>query len=268
MLWLKKLVFKLVELGLGLRPCFALQTRNPVFVNFRLSEAESDAVRRALPRGFTLRPLRFAASDAEPACWVSYNLYEIAYPRPEMAAVRKVRCEINTFVRDADGRDGVFVFCGSPFVSREEQRSAVGAVCDLAERLVILLYGCGRLTRLRYEVTGDALRINLDERDVRLDLEVPLRPLNRATREKLSDDYHRFNDVSFFNSGKTFDLVTVNSAFVLARFEDVDAATLACHTVDGPFFRRPPDRVYFHRGAIGYLVSALHGPGRASGAAP
>lgn len=269
MFFLKKILFKLMEFGLGLRPYFALQTRNPAFVNFRLSEAEAGAVRRALPPGYELRPLRFVASDPEPAYWVSYNLYELKYPRPELAMVRKVRCEINTFVRDAEGRDGVFVFCGSPYVSKEEGRSAMGRACDFAERLVAFIYGCGGLTRLRYELGGGELSAELDEGENRLAVRLPLAAGGGAGgAERLSDDYHRYNDVSFFNGGKTYDLVTVNSAFTLAALEGVAEGDLAGARVEGPFFRRAPDRVYYHRGEIGYLVNALNRPRAGRGAGP
>jgi hypothetical protein len=263
MSFLKKLVFKLMELGLGLRPYFSLQTRNPVFVNFRLDEAEAAAVRAALPAGFELRAIRFVASDPEPAHWLSYNLYELRYPRPEMAAIRKIRCEVNTFVRDASGRDGVFVFCGSPFVSREEERTTMGKVADFAERLVIWLYGCGRLTRVRYELGEGELRIDVDEPEAQLALHVDHAPTRDAT-ERLADDYVRFNDVSFFAGGQSFDEVSVNSAFVLATFSAVEPSLLPAGRAHTSFFERAPDRVYVHRGDVGYLVSAMHRP--ASGA--
>jgi hypothetical protein len=74
---LTRVLFKLMELSLGLRPYFSLRTRNPIFVNFDLSETERAAVQAALPSGFTLRALRFAASDDEARYWLSYNFYEI-----------------------------------------------------------------------------------------------------------------------------------------------------------------------------------------------
>ena len=256
LLLFKKILFKLMELSLGLRPLLPLETRNPVFMNFRLTEAERDEVRRALPAGFELRPLRFFADDPEPAFWVSYNLYAIKYPRPELAGVRKARCEINTFVRDAAGRDGVFVFCGSPYVSREDGGSFFGKLCDAAEKLVVLLYGCGRLTSLRYDLDEDRLGIALeaDENIVAADVALTSAP----AEARLAEDYARFNDISFFNGGRTFDLVNVNSLFSLARFERIEDDRLAAVRVRGPFFARPPDGIYFHRGEIPYLVSALH----------
>ena len=254
-LFLKRVIFKLMELSLGLRPLLPLETRNPVFVNFRLTDAEREAVAAALPSGYELRPIRFAASDLEPAYWISYNLYAIRYPRPELASVRKARCEINTFVRDATGRVGVFVFCGSPYVSREDGGSFWGKLCDAAERLVVLLYGVGRLTRLRYEL-DDRLSIELAEDGHRITVDLEAR--GREGDEELSDDYQRFNDVSFFNGGKTFDLVSVNSSFSLARWNAIRGEEAAEARIEGPFFARAPDVIYYHRGDIGYLVSALH----------
>jgi hypothetical protein len=256
--FLKKLIFKLLELTLGLRPYFALQTRNPIFVNFRLSDDEAEAVRRALPEGFTLCPIRFTARDDEAAFWVSYNLYELRYPRPEMATIRKARCEINTFVRDAEGRAGVFVFCGSPFVSRGDGKSAIEKVADFAERLVLRLYGCGRLIALRFELTETSLQVALDESEAALAVDLALPHPTAEPLERLSDDYYRFNDVSFFRGGQSHDLVSAGSEFVLARWEEVDRASLASVTARSPFFLRPPDRIYVHRGTISYLVSALH----------
>ncbi len=269
MLLFKRLLFKLLELGLGVRPYFSLQTRDPVFVNFRLTAEETDAVRRALPAGFTLRAIRFAASDPEPAFWISYNVYELRYPRPEMARLRKVRCEINTFVRDAGGRDGVFVFCGSPFVSKEERPSAIGRVADLAERLVLFLYGGGGLVRLRYELTDAALRISLGEPEARLEIDVACSPPPVGERARLSEDYYRCNDVSFFDAGRTHDLVSAGSPFLLATLEELELRGASTAFAESPFFRRPPDRLYVHRGEIGYLVSALHrGPAPAASGAP
>ena len=257
LLLLKKIIFKLMEMSLGLRPMLPLATRDPVFLNFRLSPEEREKVTRALPAGFELAALRFLTSDEEPAHWVSYNLYRIGYPRPELAAVRKARCEINTFVRDAEGREGIFVFCGTPYVSREEEGQFFGRLCDAAERLVTLLYGCGRLTSLHYEV-GERLRIDLHEggNDVAVDVSTS----SGQPAEQLSEDYARFNDISYFNEGRTFDRVLVDSTFSRARFSAIDASD---SIVEGPFFRRSPDRVYLHRGQIDYVVSALHrGPRR------
>ncbi len=257
MSFLKRLVFKLLELTLGLRPYFTLQTRNPIFVNFRLSDGEADAVRGALPAGFTLCPIRFTASDDEAAFWISYNLYELRYPRPEMAAVRKVRCEINTFVRDAEGRAGVLVFCGSPLVSRSDGASTIEKVADLAERLVLHLYGCGRLVPLRFELTETSLLVALDELEAALAVDLALQPAARPP-QRLSDEYYRFNDVSFFRGGQTHDLVSAGSEFILAGWEEIDRGSLASVAARCPFFQRPPDRIYVHRGTISYLVSALH----------
>ena len=253
-MFFRRLLFKLMELGLGLRPYFGLQTKNPIFVNFRLSDAEAAAVQASLPAGFALQSIRFSSSDTEPHSWVSYNFYELGYPRPEMAAIRKIRCEVNTFVCDPEGRLGVFVFCGAPFVSREQTPSTFGRVADFAEKLVIFLYGCGRLTAVRYEL-GRAIRATLDEPEASLTLDV----LAEGSPDRLSDDYQRYNDISFFNSGKSHDLVHVNSAFTLASIMRVDPASIT-GTGKTLFFDRAPDEVLLHRGEIGYLVSALHGP--------
>ena len=256
LLFLKTVIFKLMEMSLGLRPLLPLETRNPIFVNFRLDDDERAKVAAALPPGWELCALRFFESEPEPAFWVSYNLYAIRYPRPELAAVKKARCEINTFARDPSGRVGVFVFGGSPYVSREENGNFWGRLCDAAERLVVMLYGCGRLTRLRYELGDDRIVIQLEEGANRLAVDAPAASADAT--ERLSDEYARFNDVSFFNGGKTFDLVNVNSAFALARFHAVDAGAVADTRVENAFFARPPDSIHYHRGDIGYLVSALH----------
>lgn len=255
-LFLKKVLFKLMEMSLGLRPLLPLATRNPVFVNFALDDDERAKVAAALPAGYELRSLRFLASDESPRFWVSYNLYSIGYPRPELAGVKKARCEINTFVVDREGRAGVFVFGGSPYVSVEEGGSFWGKLCDAAERLVVLLYGCGRLTRLRYDLTDERLAIELEEGSNRVSIDVPT--ASGAAHERLSDEYARFNDVSFFNEGKTFDLVNVNSSFGAARFSSIDADALAAARVSGSFFDRAPDAIHYHRGEIDYIVSALH----------
>jgi hypothetical protein len=253
---LKALLFKFMELGLGLKTYFSLETKDPVFVNFKLTDEEAARVRVALPPGFELQKIRFSETDSEPAYWVSYNLYQIKYPKKELQGIRRSRCEINTFVTDAKGRKGIHVFCGSPLVSKETRPSLIGRVCELAERLVIFIYGCGKLVPLVYELSDDKLRIEFDERGNRLRLRQKLGPAAAAVR--LSDDYWAFNDISFFNEGKTFDLVNVNSAFTSARFESLDGAELGELAVESPFFRRAPDKVYFHRGDIPYLVDALN----------
>jgi hypothetical protein len=258
MFLLKKLIFKLMELGLGLRTCFSLETRNPIFVNFELSEEEARRVQQSLPSGVRLEKIRFCDHDGEPAYWISYNLYEIRYPKKELERIRKVRCEINTFVRDAEGRRGVYVFCGSPYVSREEKPSLLGKICDFAERLVIFIYGCGKLTRLGYELTEKALRIELSEGKNTLSIERDIAGAASREQTRLSDEYQVYNDISFFNEARTFDLVNVNSAFLSARFEAIGKDALGDIQVRSPFFHRSPDRVYFHRGDIAYLVSSMN----------
>jgi hypothetical protein len=256
MFFLKKLLFKFMELGLGMRTCFTLETRNPIFLNFRLDAAEAERVRAALPPGFELQSIHFTRDDDAPAYWVSYNLYEIAYPKKELAAIRKARCEINTFVTDATGRPGVYVFSGSPFVSREEKLTLLGKICDLAERAVIFIYGCGKLTRVRYRLDPTELTVELNAAGNSIAVRQTLSP--GVAEARLSDDYLRFNDISFFNRGRTFDLVNVNSAFLAARFEALpSAATRECR-IAGPFVNRAPDRVYFHRGDISYLVESMN----------
>lgn len=252
MFFLKRLIFKFMELGLGLKTFFALETTDPIFVNFKLSIEEADAVRKRLPSGFTPQKVRFTDEDPAPEYWVSYNLYLIKYPKPELAHIRRARCEINTFVTDAKGRKGILVFSGSPLVSTDEQPSAIGRICELAERMVIFIYGCGKLVPLKYELGRDKLEIAFEG----FSLRQPLIESKATTR--LSEDYLAFNDISFFNEGKTFDLVNTNSRFTAARFHAIDGSALKDARVEGPFFKRAPDKVYYHRGDIAYLVDALN----------
>ena len=63
MFFLKKVIFKLMELGLGLRTCFSLETKDPIFVNFKLSPAEIESVKALLPPGFVLKPIRFTEDE-------------------------------------------------------------------------------------------------------------------------------------------------------------------------------------------------------------
>ncbi|MFM8315789.1 MAG: hypothetical protein ACKOA8_16030, partial [Deltaproteobacteria bacterium] len=101
MFFLKKLLFKFMELGLGLRTCFSLETKDPIFVNFKLSPDEIEKVKKSLPMGFVLKPIRFCESDEIPEYWISYNFYQLKYPKPELASIKKARLEINTFVEDS-----------------------------------------------------------------------------------------------------------------------------------------------------------------------
>ena len=252
LLTLKKLVFKLLELTFGLVPVFRLETRDPVFVNFRLTDREAEAIRKALPAGFTLKSLRFTSGDTEPTHWLSYNFYGIGYPNPRLASVRKTRCEINTFVCGPDGRLGIFVFAGSPFVSRSERPSAIERVCDGAERLVMWLYGCGLLTQAACVLESGHLHVRLDAGNVAMDVDGTV---SLADTIKLSDDYALFNDVSFFNNGQTYDLVTVDSAFMRATLSSV---VVSHARVVDPFVTRAPDSVFVHRGDIAYVVRALN----------
>jgi hypothetical protein len=255
MFGLRKLLFKGLELSMGLRTTFSLETKDPLFANFRLSAAEESLVRAALPAGFTLEPLRFTDADAAAAYWVSYNFYELKYPSKELASVRKARLEINTFVRDAEGRAGVFVFAGSPYVSKEEGASILGKICDAAESLVIWIYGCGRLLPLLYR-PSDGLVARLADGPNHVEADLAAAGWSGAFR--LSDDYWRFNDISFFNGGATHDFVYVSRAFFAARFQLLDAAAAARLRFRSAFFDRAPDAVYLHRGEIPYLVNALN----------
>ncbi len=257
MFLLKKIIFKFMELGLGLRTCFSLETKNPIFLNFRLTADEADKVRRDLPPGFKLRAVRFVESDPEASYWISYNLYELKYPKKELAHIRKGRCEINTFVEDAGGRPGILVFSGSPYVSRETSPSLWGTICDLAEKLVTFIYGCGKLVPLTYRLGADSLEVKFREGGNVFALEQSL--TGGGTPARLSSDYWRFNDISFFNGGKTFDLVNVGHSFYAARFESADPAGASTYEFASPYVgTRKPDAIYFHRGEIAYTVTSLN----------
>lgn len=253
MFWIKKLIFKFMELGLGLRTCFSLETKNPIFLNFRLTPQECEKVRASLPAGFTLESVRFCESEQDSSYWVSFNLYEIKYPKKELRSIRKVRCEINTFVRDLRGRRGIFVFCGSPYVSKEQRPSLLGLICDFAERMVTFIYGCGKLTHLTYELSQDRLKVALSEGKNSLGVDEDLTK-GELVEERLSWDYLVYNDISFFNDGRTYDQVNVNSLFVSAAFSRMRSSTV----VESPFFKRAPDQILFHRGEISYLVNSMN----------
>ncbi len=246
-----------MELGLGLRTCFSLETKNPIFVNFKLSEGEAQEVKKWLTSDVTLCKIRFCESDSTPEYWVSYNLYELKYPKKELQSVHKVRCEINTFVEDSHGRKGVFVFCGSPYVSKENKFSIIGAICDFAERVVVFIYGCGKVISLDYELTDRKLHIDFTEGNNQLRLTHEIAQ-NSIANERLSDDYWVYNDISFFNGAKTFDLVNVNSAFYAAKLHKIAGQSLSNFSMKSPFFRRAPDNLYFHRGEIAYIVNSLN----------
>lgn len=239
-----------MELGLGLKTYFCLETRDPIFLNFRLSAEEIAKVRGALPPGFRLEPIRFSDEHSQPDFWVSFNLYHIRYPKPELAGVRRARCEINTFVTDAQGRKGVYVF--SPLVSKEDRPSAIGRLCELAERTVLWIYGCGKLLPLVYETTGGRVHVAFDEAAHGASANYGM---NGTAERRLSEEYVAFNDISFFNGGKTFDQVNVDSRFALARFQRLEGDGAP---VRSPFFNRAPDEILFHRGNISYLVDALN----------
>jgi hypothetical protein len=237
LLSLKSLLFKFMELGLGLKTYFSLETKDPIFVNFQLTADEAERVKRTLPPGFELQKIRFSQEDAEPAYWVSYNLYQIKYPKKELQGIKRSRCEINTFVRDAKGRKGVHVFCGSPLVSKEARPSLIGRVCELAERMVIFIYGCGKLIPLVYELGDRELKIDFRLRGNTMALRSPLPPPGAADA-RLSEDYWAFNDISFFNEGNTFDRVNVNSAFQRAKFQELDRSKLEAFEIESDALNR------------------------------
>jgi len=260
--WAKKTFFKFMELGLGLRTCFPLETKDPIFVNFKLSPEEQARVQKSLPAGIRMEPVRFLEGDTEASYWISYNLYQLKYPKPELAHIRKGRCEINTFVTDAKGRKGIYVFSGSPYVSREQSFSVFGWICDMAERAVIAIYGCGQLIALEYGLGDRELRADFREGANQFTLTQDVTTSKVRSGLQLSQDYWRFNDISFFRSGRSIDYVQVNSAFYLARLDETDPDKLAKWDFSSPFFppeqRRRPDQILIHRGEIAYLVNALN----------
>lgn len=240
-----------MEIGLGLSNRFLLETSNPIFINFCLTPEEAKRVRAELSPGFTLQKIRFCENDPEQQFWLSYNAYELVYPKKELQSIKKIRCEVNTFVTDEHGRAGIYVFAGSPFVSKERRFSILGHICDFAERLVQLVYGCGRLASLDYRLQ-DKLHFSLSTKFHSCVLEVSL---SEGKSDRLSDDYHRFNDISFFNSGRSWDAVFVDSRYLRARFGSV---CTGLPIVTTPFFERAPDVVYYHRGKLAYLVDAMN----------
>ncbi len=249
-----------MELGLGLRTCFTLETKNPLFVNFKLSPEEVAAVQKELPPDWELQKVRFTESETEPHYWISYNSYEIMYPRKELQHIRRIRLEINTFVKNPKGQCGIFVFSGSPFVSSERLATPLDAICEFAERLVVFIYGCGKLIPLSYQLTSKELAFTFQEGLHHCEWKMDLGgdPLTQVESEVLSEDYWKYNDVSFFNSGKTFDRVFVSDAFRRARFHSLKFQDFQSLTIRGPFFKRSPDSILFHRGAIPYLVDSMN----------
>lgn len=242
-----------MELGLGLRTCFSLDTQNPIFVNFKLSDEEVARVTRDLPQGYKLCPIRFTEDEPQASYWISYNFYELKYPKAELASIKKSRLEINTFVEDSQGRKGVFVFCGSPFVSKEKKRSALGIVCDCAEWIVTKIYGVGQLISFDFSLSKQ-LQVAFITEGHALNIESQV---ESGDGVKLSTDYLKYNDISFFNHGKTCDFVNVNSSFYDAKFISLKNVHLmkAC---EGPYFKRSPDRVLVHYGEISYLVNSMN----------
>ncbi len=253
--FLRKLIFKGMEFGLGLKTYFCLKTLNPIFINFKLTPEERELLQKKLPPGVKLQPIQFWASDTQAEYYLSYNLYAIEYPKKELQHIQKVRCEINTFVTDPHGRQGIYVFCGSPFVSKEMKLSFIQWIVDIAERVVMWIYRVGELIPFQYELTKNHITIDLQTREHELVINSNLSSLSQ---EALSEDYQRFNDYSFFNGAKTFDRVNTTSDFTLARFYQLDPKTLQDVRVRNPFFNRAPDSLHFYHGSIPYLVDALN----------
>jgi hypothetical protein len=256
MFFIKKLIFKMMEMGLGLNTYFNLETKNPIFINFKLSTDEAELVSKTLAPGFRLQKMRFTESDESSDYWLSYNFYEIKYPKKELASIKKVRCEINTFVTDSLGRKGIYVFSGSPFISRESRFSGMGFICDMAERVVTFIYGCGKLIPLTFELKKDTLTTYLSHGGHVVSINAELSRNSESIR--LSPDYLNYNDISFFNSGKSFDLVHTNSSFSRAEFHSLSSETLSSLKMTSPFFSRSPDKIYYHQGEISYLVCAMN----------
>ena len=247
-----------MELGLGLRTCFSLETKDPIFVNFKLTQSETEKVKKLLPSGFQLMSIKFTDMEETPSFWVSYNFYDLKYPKPQLAAIKKSRLEINTFVQDCYGRKGILVFCDSPFVSRETQKSLLGGVCDFAEWLVTQIYGCGSLTKLEYQLTN-RLKVSLITNTQKVAIDLPLTEKESHEEIGLSSDYFQFNDISFFNHGKSCDYVNVNSSFLQAKFFSVPLDTEGAQPIiENSIFRRRPDVILAHRGEIAYLVNSMN----------
>lgn len=260
--FLRKLLFKCLELGLGLKTHFSLETRNPIFINFRLSSTELQAVQDALAPGYSLQKIRLLDSDIDSDYWLSLNLYEIRYPKKELSSIVKSRCEINTFVSGPNKLKGIYVFCGSPFVSKHTGAGILGYICDVAERIVMFIYGCGKLVPLEFQLTNSLLTLKVTTSGITADLAASV-STGSSNKEKsyskLSDDYLIHNDISFFNRGHTFDRVTSNSSFSLARFTSFTPDSLLEWTLQTPFFSRKPDSVFYHLGNITYTIDALSG---------
>lgn len=184
-------------------------------------------------------------SDLEPAYWLSYNFYELCYPKKELSSVHKVRCEMNTFVTGPAGK-GIYVF--TPFVSKDKG-TILGRACDLAERLVMWIYGCGKLVSMEYVASESHLQVLLE--NLAIDS-----PIALGAYSSLSADYQRFNDISYFSAGRSLDRVNSNSAFSLAQFATLEGVSNT--RLKTPFFERAPDSIYLHLGEISYTVDAMN----------
>jgi hypothetical protein len=255
--FISKLIFKFLELGLGLKTFFLLETESPIFIHFNLTEEETNRLKQALPKGFSLCPIRMTESQIEPRYAISYNAYRILYPKAELKDVVKARLEINTYVQDSFGRKGILVFSGSPIVSKETGSNPLGKICDFAERLVIWIYGCGKLRPMKYQLSEKDLHFQFSDQDHQIDISLALP--STTSDEPLSKEYWQHNDISFFNQGRTEDFVFVNSRFYETKFRKVSESELSKIKISGPLFKnRSPDALFYSHQKIPYLVNALN----------
>lgn len=238
---------------MGLKAYFSLETRNPIFINFRLSSEERLKVEKDLAQGFTLQPIRLLETDPEPYYWLTLNAYNIRYPRPELKSVSKSRLEVNIYVCDAKGRKGIYVV--SPYVSKEMGGSILGKICDLAERLVMGIYGCGNLVPLEYAISNSNITFRIHKDGISADISSGW---SGGDLVKMSRDYIIHNDISFFNRGRTRDRVLTDSRFSLGRFVSPPREAFEKWSCKTDYFNRRPDSVFFHIGEISYTVDALN----------
>lgn len=259
MVWIRRSLLKLLELGLGLKPYFKLETLNPLFLNFKLQGDELERLRRLLPPGYEPEPLRFMESDDERHHRVSLNVYEVVSPDPRLRRLTRSRLEINAFVRDSEGSRGILVFHDSPFVSRSSCTTFLARRSDAIEQMVIALYGCGSLRDLSYELQERSLGLSLSSPSVEIRTEGASLPiLEQDEGLLLAADVWRFNDNAIFNGGRTRDFVFVNSSFRVARFQSLPVDLCRQIRVKTKIFERSPDEVLWHRGPIDYLVCSLN----------
>jgi hypothetical protein len=127
---------------------------------------------------------------------------------------------------------------------------------------VIAIYGCGRLIPLEYGLGETELRAEFSEGANQFTLIQDVAAAKLRDDLQLSEDYWRYNDISFFRNGRSIDYVQVNSAFYLARLDETDPRNIKDWKFSSPFFpkeaQRKPDQILVHRGEIAYLVNALN----------